>query len=171
MSRLRADPADDPNVQALRGWDVTRLSVADLAAAGVTLTGYRMVSVERGTHPGWATHSEFVARRPAWDVMAASVARSLTADHVRGVEARAAELEAQGDAEGAAQLLAAPLAGLRLPRSFPCLGLLRIQERAESLIVVQCDVCGDTFGIVQPAEQDAEGDKPATPAGGEPWPF
>ncbi len=160
--RPKDHPETDPHVRELGGFDVTRLSVDALTKAGVTVGG--LVSVQTGKHRAWKTHSEFLADvLPAWDVIDRAYARAITAQHVLARRARVAELEAKPDEPEAlaelGRLRTSPLRGLHLPRSFPCLGMLRVLEERGRLVVVQCDVCGFEFGAkTEPDPRDEESD-------------
>jgi hypothetical protein len=130
-------PEADPNVQEV-GFDVAALSVDGLKRAGVILEG-SMVNVERGENEAWKPHSELVGDMRAWDVMDRSYARRLAALHVKATGA---------------------LKGLRIPRSFPCLGMLRIVSQRRRMVVVQCDGCGEEIGLSTPPDPREEESKP-----------
>jgi hypothetical protein len=152
--RRKDAPERDPHVSELGGFDVCALAPAELSREGIT-TGHGVIVAETGTHPFWKSHSEFLADvRPDWDVQDRSYARSDAAHHVSRVLAAAAVMESKGEDAGA--LRSRPLEGLRLARSFPCLGALRVVESVGRVRIVQCDGCGETFGVAEPK---AEGGK------------
>jgi hypothetical protein len=111
--------------------DVTALSPAELIAAGVQLVGYRTVRTASKTHAAWRSHSEMLRDNPTRDAVQRSQARAVAARHV----AEHGSLE-----------------GLRLPRSFPCLGTFRvIEDDGKRPATVECDGCGETLGVTQKA--------------------
>lgn len=166
LRRLKDDPERDVNVQAVHGFDVTSLSVEDLAARGVRLHG-RPVTVTKGEHRFYMTHSQFLADvRQAWDVTDRGIARAAVADHARRLAERVDALRTRALAaesedptvatqlrEQADELEAHPLRGLTLQRSFPCLGILRVEDETSRMRAVQCDVCGFRCGITVPKEE------------------
>lgn len=157
MTRPKDHPETDPNVKALGGFDVTRLSVDALSKAGVILGG-GIVLAERGEHRAWKTHSEFLADdRPAWDVMDRAYARAITAAHVRHVRRLLSDPD---QADTLAELRVQPFKGMRLPRSFPCLGMLRVLSEHGRLVIVQCDVCGEEVGLQTPPDPRDEDERP-----------
>lgn len=125
-------PQHDPNVKGLGGFDVSSLSVAELAQHGVVLRP-RIVHVAIGRNRQWSTHSEYDGAHPDHLVMARAYARADAARHVA----------AHGKLEG-----------LRLQRSFPCLGHLRVLEEGAHIVQVQCDVCGEEIGMGLDVEPD-----------------
>lgn len=179
--RPKDRPDEDPNVRELGGFDVTNLSVEALKRAGITFGG--MVSVAVGENRAWKRHSEFLADdRPEWDVTDRAYARRATVAHVVRhrerlalLEERVGKAKAEGgkpDDEAVAaldRLRAAPLRGLHLPRSFPCLGMLRVVAEEGRLVVVECDACGDEFGVkteADPRESDDRGRRRPQPETG-----
>ena len=133
----------------LQGFDVTALTVDEMREHGV-VTG-RPVEVTVGENEAWKPHSEFLADdRPSWDIMDRSNARARTAAHVRRVTA----------ANGG-QAPDHPLRGLRLARSFPCMGMLRRVSARGRMVVVECDGCGESFGVSTPKVPEAEDGPPS----------
>lgn len=130
-------PEKDPHVAELGGLDVAGLSIADLKRRGIT-TG-QIVTVAVGENEAWKTHSDLVSELRSWDVMDRSYARAAAADHVRRTGA---------------------LTGLRLPRSFPCLGMLRVVAKRARMIEVECDGCGEHLGVAAPRDPRDEDEKP-----------
>lgn len=168
----------DPNVAALGGFDVAALSVEDLRARGIETGG--IVTTEVGANPVWMRHSEFLADvAPRFDVIDRAYARRLTAAHVRDVTAPA--IAVAETAEEAEALRAHPLRGLRLQRSFPCLGVLRIIDpNAGRMLEAECDVCGETVGVARVPAEPEDGEDEDRPRrrrrapkkeGDEGWPF
>lgn len=148
MTRPKDRPDRDPHVAELGGFDITSLSVEQLRSEGVKTGG--QVTTEVGKDPAWKTHSEFIADvLPEWDLIDRAYARAATAAHVTDAMRRAAEHAAEGHDMHAEELRARPLAGLTLPRSFPCLGMLRVAGRTGRVVEVSCDGCGETFGVAE----------------------
>lgn len=127
----------DPHVKALGGFDVTSMTVAELEREGVELSG-PIVAVAVGTNPVWLTHSEFLARQPQHDDVDRAYARAAAHLHY----AKTGNLE-----------------GLTLLRSFPCLGMLRVVNPGNfgPIVEVQCDVCGDAYGVPRDRGGDDDG--------------
>lgn len=109
------------------GFDVTGLAVVDLKRAGITLAPSQHPIPK--TNRRWLSHSEVATRYPRRDeydrVLARTAAAAFAAKH-----------------DGSVQ-------GLRLARSFPCLGHYRVENDAAETgpKVVVCDTCGDRFGV------------------------
>lgn len=159
MTRPKDRPQEDPHVKELGGFDVTNLSVDALRKAGVAVG--QLVEVSVGENRAWKTHSEFLADDlPRWDVMDRTYARAAAAGHVRCGRRLIAEHEREGESDAAAAIRARPLAGLRLARSFPCLGMLRVVSERRRMVIVECDGCGETFGVSTPPDPRGEDEKP-----------
>lgn len=128
-------PEDDANVKALGGFDIAALTVAEMREAGVVLR-------PRTPLPGkdakaWRAHSDYALDDTRGDAMDRAYARLATRQHVANT----------GKVEG-----------VRLLRTFPCLGVYRYVDANEDL--VQCDVCGDELAIRQvPTTKASEDDE------------
>jgi hypothetical protein len=119
--------ANDPHVQALGGFDVTALSVAELRDRGVVLAPRSIHEADLGER--WLTHSEYAAQAPRHDDVDRAAARAQSHEHLRR---------------------RGKLAGLRLQRSFPCLGTFRtVLDDGRGPVIVQCDSCGDELGVAR----------------------
>lgn len=121
-----APVAADP-VAAL-GFDVTDLSPAEFQERGITLSpDPRREDVGLGGSV-WLTHSEVASRYRSRDNIDRALARQAAGHHW----ARHGTLK-----------------GLRLHRTFPCLGKYRVQNVGAETgpMIVVCEVCGDTFGV------------------------
>lgn len=118
--------------------DPTTLSPAELQQAGVVLTGYCHEEMRPTGGAVWKSHSEFLADHKTADQIERSAARLSAWAHLK---------------------IHDTLEGLRLPRSFPCLGRLRIvEDDGKRPATVCCDRCGFRLGVAQKAlEQDAQG--------------
>jgi len=111
--------------------DPTALSPSELQQAGVILTGYCHEDMRPRGGAVWRTHSEYLADNPNVDRIQRSAARNAAMVHLGGHDT---------------------LAGLRLPRSFPCLGRFRIVvDDGRRPATVVCDVCGFNLGVSQKA--------------------
>lgn len=140
MSATRDRPQHDPHVKALGGFDVAAMSVAELRAIGVELSP-RAFAPKAGRK--WLTHSEYDGQHREHANVARAYARQLAHAHVA----------AKGEVRG-----------LRLPRSFPCLGTFRlVDDFRRGPVVVACDVCGEELGVDWPRDDDGELSVPAHP--------
>lgn len=127
-------PDRDPNVVDLQGFDVTALAPADFDRHGIVLDPH-LVMVEPGRNRAWITHSQFLSE-PAgreFDLYERAVARRKARDHV----ARTGSLK-----------------GLRLHRSFPCPGMLRVVSQDGPMVEVQCQACGTSYGVRHKSADD-----------------
>lgn len=115
--------------------DPTTLSPAELDAAGVIISGYCHADMRPTAGAVWRSHSEHLAANPRTDEIQRSAARLAAMRHFGGHET---------------------LAGLVLPRSFPCLGRFRIvSDDGKRPATVVCDRCGDRLGVAQKALVEA----------------
>lgn len=115
--------------------DPTALSPADLESAGVILSGYCHDDMRPTAGAVWKTHSEYLADNPQVDEIQRSAARLAAMRHLGGHDT---------------------LAGLTLPRSFPCLGrFLIIVDDGRRPATVVCSRCGDRLGVTQEAIRGA----------------
>ena len=115
--------------------DPTALSPADLEAAGVILSGYCHDDMRPSTGAIWKSHGEYLADNPRVDQVQRSAARMAALRHLGGHDT---------------------LAGLVLPRSFPCLGRFRIVvDDGRRPATVVCDRCGERLGVTQEAIKGA----------------
>lgn len=136
----RDAPEKDPHVQAI-DFDVTSLAPAEFERHGIVLVP-KVVPV-RGEAEAWVTHSSFLFDEGReFDVYERSVARRLARDHVE----RAGSLK-----------------GLRLRRSFPCTGMLRVVSEGRRMVEVACDRCGTDYGVARAPERKPPGANPETP--------
>ena len=111
--------------------DPTTLSPSELAAAGVILSGYHSADMRPSSGAVWRTHSEWLAANPRADAVQRSEARRAAMAHLGGHDS---------------------LAGLVLPRSFPCLGRFRIvEDDGRRPATVACERCGYRLGVAQGA--------------------
>src|SRR4051794_9051279 len=102
--------------------DPTALSPAELRQAGVILAGYCHAEMRPTGGAVWRSHSEYLADNPAVDQVQRSAARIAAMRHLGGHDS---------------------LAGLVLPRSFPCLGQFRIvKDDGKRPATVVCGTCG-----------------------------
>lgn len=152
------NPKADPNVAALQGFDVTALAPGDFERYGIVLDP-PVIAVERGRDPGWMSHSEFLAdpEHPDHDLHDRTVARRLARDHAAKV--------ARGWSEKRPPTVGELLKGLRLPRSFPCSGMLRVVRESRRWVEVQCEQCGAGYGVSRVKERTTAGDARAAAAG------
>lgn len=169
----KADPTQGgAEVQMEAAFDVTGLSVSQLEQFGVIIAGAPVV-VERGAHRLWMSHSEFLSKKPVWDQMQRSAVRRRWIDWDRARRDRIVRLRAKAPtAENGAEMLqealrleTRELEGFRMHRTFPCLGVLRVEEIDGASRIVQCDKCGDRFGVgakpedAEPAEKSESGER------------
>jgi hypothetical protein len=111
--------------------DPTALSPDELRQAGVILSGYCHAEMRPTGGTVWRSHSEYLAANPHIDQVQRSQARQAATAHLGGHDT---------------------LAGLVLPRSFPCLGRFRVvQDDLKRPAVVVCDLCGERLGVAQKA--------------------
>ena len=164
------DPARDPHVRAI-GFDVCSLTPAEMADVGIKL---RPLNVHADPAAGvWISHSEYAGLDPARDHMDRSYARAAMHRHADRLAIEREECPVCRAAAGkrcllrpgvvgavhkarlTAMLRAAgglDLRGLKLQRTFPCVGFFRTLEWVGPLRVVQCDACGDMLGVRPPEE-------------------
>jgi hypothetical protein len=117
--------------------DPTALSPDELRQAGVILSGYCHAEMRPTGGAVWRSHSEYLAANPHIDQVQRSQARLAAMAHLGAHDS---------------------LAGLLLPRSFPCLGRFRIvQDDGKRPAVVICDRCGERLGVAQKALAVEEG--------------
>jgi len=110
------------------GFDVTSLSPEDFRRRGIRLSPFPHVASVGATDRLWLTHSQVAVRYPSRDLIDRSSARAAAGEHF----AKHGSLE-----------------GLRLHRTFPCLGRFRVENGTATTgpVIVVCDVCGDRFGV------------------------
>ena len=169
------DPSADVHVQAL-AFDVCALAPGEMRRRGVALDP-QPVHVGDLDRP-WRTHSEYAALSPSADHMDRARARQRMHRHADSLAAAALACPQCGSPRGT-PCMARPgvpatvgckprlralreqggvtLEGLRLQRTFPCLGTFRLLERYAELIVVQCDACGEWLAVRPPEEPEAGG--------------
>jgi hypothetical protein len=118
--------------------DPTALSPAELVAAGVIFSGYCHPDMRPSAGAVWRSHSEYLKANPAVDAVQRSEARFSAMAHLGGHDS---------------------LAGLVLPRSFPCLGSFRIvEDDGKRPATVACSACGYRLGVAPEAfKAEAEG--------------
>lgn len=115
--------------------DPTALSPNDLRQAGVILSGYCHAEMRPTAGAVWRSHSEYLSANPHVDQVERSEARLAAMRHLGGHDT---------------------LAGLVLPRSFPCLGSFRIvDDDGKRPATVACDRCGYRLGVTQKALEAA----------------
>jgi hypothetical protein len=115
--------------------DPTTLAPAELLAAGVILSGYCSADMRPSSGAVWRSHSEYLKANRAADEIERSAARRAAMAHLGGHDS---------------------LAGLVLPRSFPCLGSFRIvDDDGKRPATVACDRCGFRLGVTQKALAEA----------------
>lgn len=167
MTRRNADhPEADPSVQALGGFDVTAMTVAELGDAGIKLVAITEEDREALGDP-WRSHSEYLALVPETDAIERGYARLAAFNHL-AVQARTvacptctkkAGHTCLGGRPHAERLEAArvTIKGLRLARSFPCLGTFRVREVLKNrkgedttMVFMCCDQCGADLGVANP---------------------
>jgi hypothetical protein len=111
--------------------DPTTMAPAELLAAGVILSGYCHPDMRPSAGAVWRSHSEYLKANPAVDAVQRSEARLAAMVHLGGRDS---------------------LAGLVLPRSFPCLGSFRIvEDDGKRPATVACSACGYRLGVAQEA--------------------
>jgi len=168
------------------GFDVTKLSAAQLEAAGVLLAK-PPIDLDGSPLSGktWISHAEYARRAPEHDERARSYARLLAYLHLerqyikvgcpkcgRG-EGRPCKHGPQGqykqrpaigyshsERREAAEAEGVSLCGLQLQQRFPCAGQLRELERSGNVLFVQCDVCGAELGVAPPLPGKHKNEKP-----------
>lgn len=128
VARDLAEAAAVKEAAAMVGFDVTSLPPAEYEERGITLRPLSRRADVSVTARIWLTHSEVDTRYP----IGAKIQRALAREAVSFWWARKRTLK-----------------GLRLHRTFPCLGKFRVQNEVSETgpVIVVCDVCGECFGV------------------------
>lgn len=175
------------------GFDITKLSTAQLEAAGVQLAP-PPIDLDGSPLSGkaWISHAEYAQRAPDHDERARSYARMLAylflerqyikvgcpkcgraegrpCKHgaVGQYKQRPAISYSHSERREAAEAEGVTLRGLHLPQQFPCSGQLRELERTGHVLFVQCDTCGAELGVAPPlpGKHKTGSEKPPLPYG------